>query len=181
MEDKIYGLIVQAQEMQKYALEFRGTAENAVKNLRSGIDDALERLTNASRNAVSEAARTLIASEAEKASRGLLDASKGAMAAAAELRGAQTGALIKHIFVLFLVAVVIGVVLYGGTRYFTSELNGLKAAVRKERATLAELQSKTWGLELGANSKSRWIVLPKGQNFGDTGDTQDGRRAIFIQ
>lgn len=47
-EDEVFGLIVQAQEMQKYALEFRFTAE-----------DTLRKLPEASREAINDAARLI--------------------------------------------------------------------------------------------------------------------------
>ena len=108
-QDKIYGLIVQAQEMQRFALEFRATAE-----------DALKRLPDASRRAVSDAAQQILIEGAEKAAKSLLEASGGAIAAAAELHSAQSWALAKHIAVLVLVAAVIVASLYFGAGYLVS-------------------------------------------------------------
>ena len=52
-EEKIFGLIVQAQEMQKYALEFRETAKKVI----NGLPDA-------AKNAISESA-TIIENQAK--------------------------------------------------------------------------------------------------------------------
>lgn len=43
-----------------------------------------------------------------------------------------------------------------------TELVRLKAEVQAEKATLAEMKSKTWGLRLLDNKDGRFIILPKG-------------------
>lgn len=134
-EDKIYGLIVQAQEMQKFCLEFKGSAEEVVRSL-----------PDATRSAVRDATREIIVEGTEKASRGLLEASRGATAAAAELHGAHDGALIRHSVYLFLVAVVICAGLWFGLGFMVerraAELDELTNQARAMQATVEKLNSQ---------------------------------------
>ena len=102
-QDKIFGLIAQAEDIQKHALALQRSAQDAVKTL-----------PDASRGAVRDAAREFITEAAEKASRGLLDASNEAKATSAALR--RTG-LLQGVFILAVALVVIGVLSLGiGTR-----------------------------------------------------------------
>ena len=150
-EDKVYGLIVQAQEMQRFALEFKGTAEGVLKIL-----------PDACRNAVRDAAREFITEGAENANKSLLDASKEAIAAAGAIRSAQSWALVKHIAILFGIALLLAAALYGVKRssYFSKE--------------------KAWELELGENAKERWVIFPKGTTIIQTFQTQDGRSTVIL-
>jgi hypothetical protein len=172
--DKLYGLIVQAQEMQKYALEFRGTAE-----------DAVERLPEAVRDAVWSAAREILTKEAEKASQGILEASSVASAAADELRGAQTRALLKHVVCLLLVGVVMVTSLYFGAGFLIrgrlDELERLGRDVAAYRGAVAELESKTWGVEfITFRDGGRGIALSKGE-FKHIANMEDGRAVVILK
>lgn len=58
----------------------------------------------------------------------------------------------------------------------------LKAAIQAEEATLAELQSKTWGLELvNYSDGGRGIILPKGTTFSHTAKIENERTVIIIK
>ncbi len=173
-EDKIFGLIAQAEDIQAHAVKLQQVAQEAIKTL-----------PEATRGAVRDAAREIIVEGTEKASRGLLDASSRAIAASEQLRGASAAALIKHVTVLFLVALVISAAIYFGLGFLVkkraAELEALTVQVEAHRAALDELQSKTWGLELGADATQRWIVLPKGASVTNANASmQDGRKAIII-
>lgn len=170
-EDKIYGLIAHAEDAQNSLRAFQAAAQEAVKTL-----------PDAARGAVRDAAREFIVQGAETASRGLLDASSEAKAAASSLR--RVG-LLQGAFLLAVALVIIGAVYVAGQWIFNSrvaELAELKAAIRTEEATLAELWSKTWGLELVKyGDGTRGVILPKGVKVDHTGTTQDGRSAIVIK
>lgn len=131
-EDKIYGLIVQAQEMQKFCLEFKGSAEGVVKTL-----------PDATRNAVRDVARELIVEGTEKASRSLEEASRRATAAASELHEAHSGALLRHFVCLFLVAVVICAALWFGLGFMVerraAELDELTNRAKAMQTTVEKL------------------------------------------
>lgn len=170
-EDKIFGLIAQAEDIQKYAVALQRSAQDAVKTL-----------PDASRGAVRDAAREFITEAAEKASRSLLDASNEARATSAALR--RTG-LLQGVFLLAVALVIIGATYAAGSLLVKSrveELAELKAQVTAERSTLDELRSKTWGLELvNYGDGTRGIVLPKGIKVDRTGAVQDGRAAVVIK
>ena len=170
-QDKIFGLIAQAEDIQKHALALQRSAQDAVKTL-----------PDASRGAVRDAAREFITEAAEKASRGLLDASNEAKATSAALR--RTG-LLQGVFLLAVALVVIGAA-YAAGRFLVKsrvdELAELKAQVTAERGTLDELRSKTWGLELvNYGDGTRGILLPKGVKVDRTGAVPDGRAAVVIK
>lgn len=170
-EDKIFGLIVQAEDIQKHAIALQRAAQDAVKTL-----------PDASRSAVRDAAKEFIIEGAEKASRGVLEASNEAKATSAALR--RTG-LMQGVFLVVVALVVIGVA-YAVSGFLVKsrvdELAELKAQVVTERGTLAELKAKTWGLELVRyKDGTRGIILPKGIKVDRTGAVQDGRSAVVIR
>jgi hypothetical protein len=170
-EDKIFGLIAQAEDIQKHAIALQRVAQDAIKTL-----------PDASRGAVRDAAREFIIEAAENASRGLLDASNEARATSVALR--RTG-LLQGVFLLAVALVVVGAVYAAGGWLVRSRVDGLaelKAQVTAERATLDELRSKTWGLELVSyGDGTRGIVLPKGVKIDRTGAVSDGRAAVVIR
>lgn len=169
-EDKIFGLIAQAEDIQKHAVALQRSAQDAIKTL-----------PDASRAAVRDAAREFITEGAERASKGLLDASNEAKATATALR--RTG-LMQGVF-LVAVAVVIAGGAYFAMRFIgareLAQLQELKEQVRAERVILSELQSKTWGLELvNYSDGGRGIILPRGTTFSRAAKIENGRTAIII-
>lgn len=163
-EDKIFGLIAQAEDIQKHAIALQRAAQDAVKTL-----------PDASRGAVRDAAREFIIEGAEKASRGILDASNDAKATSTALR--RTG-LFLSVFLIAVALVMAGagfavMNFYGKSKL--QELAELKAAIRTEQATLNELQSKTWGLELLTINGKRWIRFKRGDTPGETGTWENGK------
>lgn len=170
-ENKIFGLIAQAEDIQKHAVTLQRAAQDAVKTF-----------PEAARGAVRDAAREFIVQGAETASKCLLGASDEAKAAASALR--RTG-LMQGVFLLVVALVIIGVGYFVGGWVLKSrvtELAELKAAIRAEEATLAELQSKTWGLELvNYQDGTRGIILPRGTKVDRTGTVPDGRAAVVIK
>lgn len=168
-EDQLYGLMAQAEDIQKHAVAFQRAAQDAVKTL-----------PDAAKGAVRDAAREFIVQGAETASRGLLDASSEAKAAASSLR--RTG-LMQCVFLLAVALVVISATYAAGAllaKNRVDELAELKAAIRAEEAILAELRSKTWELKLVEWDDERGIILPKGVKVMRSGQMKDGREAIVI-
>lgn len=131
-EDKIYGLIVQAQEMQKYALEFKGFAEDAVK-----------KLPDAAKNAVREAAKEYIIEGMERASKSLQDVTGDAATASETLQQTLRWKWTIHALSLVLVAMVILAALYFGAgamiSYKTDELNLLSEQISIMEARINKL------------------------------------------
>ena len=130
-EDKIYGLIVQAQEMQKFCLEFKGAAEGVIKTL-PGV----------ARDAVGDVAKEIIVEGTKKVSVGLLDASNKAMAAADELRRVHTVALLKHIFVLACIAVLLAAGLWTWGNWTWSDVQTARTELALLQATVEKLESQ---------------------------------------
>lgn len=168
-DDKIFGLIAQAEDIQKHAVALQRAAQDAIKTL-----------PEASRNAVRDAAREFIAEGAEKASRGLLDASNEAKTAAATLRQTGQRTRLFQVLLLLAVALVIMGAAYGAGSLLiknrVAELDELKALVIAEQAKLAELQSKTWGLELVIVEGQRWIRFKTGDSPGEKVNWENGKR-----
>ncbi len=144
-EDKIYGLIAQAEDIQGHAVKLQQVAQEAIKTL-----------PEATRGAVRDAAREIIVEGTEKASRSLLDASSRATAASEQLRGASAAALIKHVTVLSLVALVISAAIYFGLGFLvkrraaeldqvTTQARAMQEAVNKLNSQYAKAQFSTCG------------------------------------
>lgn len=171
MEEKIYGLIVQAQEMQKFALEFKYAAEDIVKS----VPDAV-------RIAVRDSSREIIIEGTEKASKGLLEASRVATAAAAELREAQTTTMLKHSVYLILLAFILSASIYVGLGFFASqraaELDELTAQAKAMQKTVEKLNSQ-YGKAMFSTCEGRPCVRVD-QKPGEYGETKNGELYMVL-
>lgn len=56
-----------------------------------------------------------------------------------------------------------------------TELSGLKVSIQAEANTLAEMKSKTWGIELIENAGKRWIRLKRGDKPGAAVNWENGK------
>jgi hypothetical protein len=170
-EDKIFGLIAQAEDIQAHAVKLQQAAQEAVKTL-----------PDATREAVRVQAREIITEASKNASEGLLRASNEAQAVGAIMRRAW---LLHGVFLLAVAGVIAGVSTFAVNYLLKSRINELaelKAAIVVEQRILGELQGKTWGLELVTyGDGTRGIVLPRGVKVDRTGAVQDGRTAIVIK
>ena len=176
-EEKIFGLIAHAEDIQKHAVALQRAAQDAVKTL-----------PEASRAAIRDVAREIIDQETKGASRGLQDAAREAKLAAEE--GRASAATLKNVgffhgaFLLvaaLVIIVVVHIVFQWLYKSRVAELVELANQVASERATLAELRSATWQLELVEWGGERGIILPKGVKFVRSGQLKDGRDAIVIK
>lgn len=169
-DEKIFGLIAQAEDIQRHA-----------KALQESAEDAVRRLPEATRAAIRGAADEILTESAKKATESLVRASEGANMAGAVLRRTV---VLQGVFLLA-VAIVCAGVGYAALGYVyrgrLADLAEVKAQVRAERATLAELRGGTWGLELVTyDDGTRVIILPKGTKVDRTGAVKDGRTAIVV-
>ena len=170
-DEKIYGLIAQAEDIQRHAQALQHSAEDAVR-----------RLPEATRGAIRGAADEILAESTKKATESLIRASEGASMAGAILRRT---AVLQGVFLLAVALVVAGAGYFALGYVYRERLADLaevKAQVNAERATFAELQRKTWRLELVKyDDGTRGIILPKGTKIDRTGTVPDGRSAIVIR
>ena len=67
------------------------------------------------------------------------------------------------------------------TESLKKEREALKVEIQAEEARLAELQSKTWSLELVNDNGRRGIILPKNVNFVGSATLKDGREVMIIE
>ena len=170
-DDKLYGLIAQAGDIQKHAVTLQQVAQEAVKGLPGGYKEA-----------VKGAAREILTEAAQNASTALLEACNEAKASSSALR--RTG-LLQAVFLLAVALIIAGASL-GGLNWFIksrlSELAEVKSAIQAEKATLADLQSKTWKLELITFSDgSRGVILPKGKQYERITTMEDGRAVVLLK
>jgi hypothetical protein len=170
-DNKIFGLMAQAEDIQAHAVK-----------LQAATEDALTRLPEAARRTFETVARETFAETAQKASEGLMEASRGARDASVTLR--STGVLVA-VFLLG-VAIVIGGAGWGVGSYLVSsrkeELADLRQQIAAEKSTLEALQEKSWRLELvNYDDGTRGILLPRGVHVERTGLVKGGREAIVIK
>lgn len=167
-ERALYGLMVLAEENTKLA---KTTLETLPRELTATLAPVLEDVSKS----VADAKTAFVAlpdvvQEAEQRMR------------SASLKGALVGA-----GVCLAVSLIFGVVFYlwhSGMQEertaLTEELKSLKASIQAEEATLANLQEKTWGIELVEENDKRGIVLPDGVKIVSSGKNQEGRDIIVI-
>ena len=161
-QEELFTLMAHAQDLQKHAAALQQAAGDALKKLPEGV-----------KSAVNDSSRELITQAAEKASRGISDASQGALAATVELRGTLRNTWLIHATTLVIFACVVVAGLYFGTGWMISkrvaELDALKAQISKEEATKAGFQVLEWG-----------IALPKGVRVERTAPLTDGSGRIGV-
>jgi len=169
-EDKLFALIAHAEEIQTAARNF----ETAAGTVLSGLQEVFK-------DVVRDEARTIITNATKRASEGLQEASREVQTATKLLRRTWVvglGSLAVVTLVLILAFIGSNALLKGRG----ADLDELKVKVAQERATLDELRSKTWSLELMKyDDGSRGIILPKGVRIDRTGDVKDGRAAVVIR
>lgn len=141
MEEKIYSLMVQAEDIQAHALMLQNGAEKTFAELPLAVGQAVKKIRS-------------------------------------------TG-LLWGLFQVAVALVIIGVVYFAGglmAKSRVDELAELKIQLSQARATLEELQSKTWGLELMKyNDGTRGIILPKGIQYERNAPIEDGKIAVIIK
>lgn len=94
----------------------------------------------------------------------------------------------RWIVIVAAVIVALGVVVAGGVsayiRYDVGSLRDKADALRAEISTMektaAELQSKTWRLELATWKEERGIILPRGVTAESTATMKDGSGRIVV-
>ena len=164
-DDRIFQLLAHNEEMAKIA------------------DKAVKGLSGEARTAI----REILASEAQKASEGLLEASSEAEKTLKSMRRAW---VMPSVILLALALVITGVG-YGVSGYvidrraaeldrLKAEIAGLKAEIAREQTTLAELQKKTWSLTLVEYNDGRGIELPRGVQFERSATLPDGRTVLIL-
>lgn len=170
-EDKIYGFVAQAEEIQGHAVKLQRTAEAVLQSLPGVVRDAIE-----------EVVREEITESTRKAAERLLEASKDAKSASGALR--RTG-LLQGIFLLSVAVILVCVgslALKYMTKMHMDELTDIRQQIATEQDTLTEIQAKTWSLELFTyKDGTRGIILPKGIKFERSGTIPDGRTAVVIK
>ena len=67
------------------------------------------------------------------------------------------------------------------TESLKEKREALKVEIQAEEARLAELQSKTWSLELVNDNGRRGIILPKNVNFVGSATLKDGSEVMIIE
>lgn len=177
-DEQLYTLMAHAEDLQRVS-----------QKVLEDTNAAAKRLETESAGAILSAIRAGIDKTLQETKIGLEGAATGLKGASEEAKDAgeylrRTGVFLG-VFLLAVAIVIAGGVfgvmhLVGKSRM--SELAELKAAVRAEQATLNELQSKTWGLELvNYGDGTRGIILPKGAKLDRTGAVPDGRTGIVYR
>ena len=170
-EDQIVGLIVHAEKLQQE------TAQE-VKKVVDAARDILESLpkitTTMIRDTIQQSAGNIFSPIAQNVSTDILETAK--TVENASIRLGHTW-LSQGLFLAAVVLALMGVMYFGSENLIKSriaELSDLKTQIEIERGTLDELQKRTWGIELKIVNNRRWIILPKGVDFDESGNTNDG-------
>lgn len=140
MEDKIFELMAQAEDLQKHAVKLQNEAKEVLSTLPLAVKEAGQEIRST---------------------------------------GLQMALMALSIGVIVCIGAV--ATLLWSTDRLREERDSLKAAIQTEEINLANLQSKTWNIELMEwDNGERGIILPKGVNFVRPVKVKDGRNAIVI-
>lgn len=141
MEEKLFELMAQAEDLQKHAAKLQNEAQKVFSALPLAVEQAGQKIRST---------------------------------------GLQMALILLGIGVIACVGAVAALV--WSTESLREERAALKAAIQAEEATLAELQSKTCGLELvNYSDGGRGIILPKGTTFSHTAKIENERTVIIIK
>lgn len=176
-ENDIFSLMAHAEDLQRVAAKVLENTNRAASHLE-----------NESARAILGAIRAGIDKTLQDTKTGLEGATTGLKRASEEAR--ETSAILKRtglfqaVF-LVAVAIILSGTVFAAMNYIgkskLADLDELNARISAERSALAELQSKTWGLELVTyDDGTRVIILPKGTKVDRTGAVKDGRTAIVV-
>lgn len=176
-EERLFALMTHAEDLQRVAQSSLQEVGKAIQRMETGTGNAILGVIRAGIDETMQETKTGLTGAATE----LKEVSEEAKSTGEYMR--RTG-VILGLFLLTVAIVLAGGVfgvmhLVGKSRM--NELAELKAAIRAEQSTLAELQSKTWGLELVQYQDGRGIILPKGIKIDRTGTVPDGRSAVVIK
>ena len=187
-ELQVYGLMAQAEDIQKEAEALLMEAREAQAALRNTPVNVL----NAVRGGVKGEVREILKQELKGVSeglQGLLEGVQNAVDSQVSLAHATErkirGARWQHTLFLLLVGGLIAGGLWMFQDFALEQAKKERAALTREIAILSEqaekLKAKTWGVELvDWRDGGRGIILPKGMRVKHTGQVEDGREAIVI-
>lgn len=194
-QEIVSALIDKAEDQEKNVKALCGRIDTAGKSITKQIETVLATIPNEIRRGAQAGANEAVQGATVSVANGLEAATKSLQAAAAEgqasARALSRTGILQGVFLLA-GALVIGFVGWAGVGYLidhrASDLGELMAQVEVEKATLAALQSETWGLELVTfRDGTRAIILPKGIKYSHNGEMKDekgkknGRIGIVIK
>lgn len=175
-EEKIYGLIVQAQEMQKYCLEFKDTAEHVINSL-----------PDTAKEAIKESSDEIIIEATKKAYGSLIAASTLADEASKKINSAISGALLKHISLVFIVGIIILSSVYFVSDFLinkkSAELDTLKIQIKEMESVIETLNSQYGKAEFSMcrnDEGQRRPCIRVDYDAGTFGDVQNGKAFMVI-
>ena len=167
-EDKILGLIAQAEDIQRHAVA-----------LQRDTQDALKTLPEATRGVIRDAARDFIVQGAETASRGLLEASSMANEAAKRL----SAVWLKQGIFLVALALVLMAGFYFGSKFLLSRTMDNLVAAREEVAelqkTVDKLVSKGGKVQLSTCGDRHRLCFRVDQEAGNFGNKQEQYMILY--
>ncbi|MGL4334435.1 MAG: hypothetical protein ACRCSC_05160 [Lactococcus garvieae] len=177
MNKEAYKLMAHAEDLQKMAEQATNFLSTTVKQLEGNVV-----------NAVLSSTRSEIDKNLGNIKKELLGATMGLVETSEKAKSTAEFLMRTSFFVAVLIlatAMAVGGAFFGvGNLLIKSrvnELEELKYAIQVEEASLRELQSETWKLELVRYEDGRRaIILPSGININHTGSV-DGRIAIVLR
>lgn len=194
-QEIVSALIDKAEDQEKSVNALCGRIDTAGKSITKKIETVLATIPNEIRQGAQVGANEAVQGATVSVADSMEAATKSLQAAAAEgqasARALSRTSILQGAFLL-VVALVMGFVGWAGVGYLidrrASDLGELMAQVEVEKATLAALQSETWGLELITfRDGTRAIILPKGIKYSHNGEMKDekgkksGRIGIVIK
>lgn len=151
-EEKIYGLIAHAEEIQQHTVHLHEEAKKAIEDIRLFTDE--------------------IRKDAKQAVKPILQAGL--------VQAVYIGSTAIIVSLLVSVALIKGLGWHVNIKKL--ELTELKNKILIEETTLSSIKKKTWSLELVEyNDGIRGIILPRGVKFNQAASVQDGRDVILIR
>lgn len=155
-EDKIYGLMAQAEELQEQTKNFISQAQTVLDELSSAAKKPVERATK-------ELNKSIKKVEDDFSSTGM------------------KFILVIGISILFIFLTCVFSFKYLLNGYM-NDLEEIKYNIKNHQETLEQIQSETWGIKLiKYNDGSSGIVLPKTMQFNRAGKDNKGQWHIIIE
>lgn len=187
-KDAVFGALAVMEEAQKVTEGLNQTADKALRSIpgavAKGVEEGIKAGISGSMDTLYDAQASTLEAIQKAAQKAVRDA-QGAVAGfgEAEARTRRLWALMAS--TMLGLGLVIAAGTWGAVTLTTSkareEVAMIDERIRAGRAALANIESKTFGLELEQSNGVRWVILPDGAKMGSVGEATRGRVAISIK
>ena len=177
-EERLFTLMAHAEDLQRVAGSSLNELTRVIERLEKSTPEAIRAVIEKNITQTMYSAQNGL----QKASSGLFEASAQAKATSSFLKSAGWKVIGFLVIAFIVLSLLLWAAMLGMNKSRLAELDELKIAIKTEKATLADLQSKTWQMELVEyDDGTRGVIFPKGTKIERATKVKDGRPVAVIR